>query len=238
MAFENTDATYPSQWRRLTEGDDKNPGWGSPILPKTALHGKTAEELASWAANCKGKIAFYLGKIPDNQEENDGFWEVRCYWFQTRSLWLMSQRALLIASNSPLHQQPSAVRPMTLGGWPGAQPVSFTKKRTSIQTDTTDGTGEETLLPDSACQEATATETSPTALLASLLQEPIPHWPGLDLKEMCKPFKRPRLLLEGKEKEVDPSDPGPTQKEEDAPLRRSSRLKKKNSLYCDEDLEE
>lgn len=79
MALENSDRLYPDQWRRLTQGSDKDQAWGNPQPPRTSLNGKTAEEIRGWAANCKAKIAFFLGKIPERQEDNDGFWEVRGY---------------------------------------------------------------------------------------------------------------------------------------------------------------
>lgn len=226
--MQNSDKKFPDQWKRLTQaGRERDVVWGEPILPNSALAGKTAEELASWAANCKAKISFNLGKIPDSTEENDGFWEVRVCWYIKRSEWLTAARIRLLEMNSSspseeseghgqgwMGQKPPAIRPLLpktsaerLGGWPGAQPVSYTKRFAENPNPVFihgDGLAGST--------ESTAISPSPTALLADALQPP--------LSPTSEKRKEPE---KEKEKEEEP--------------RRSKRLKKPWPLTCDEHID-
>jgi hypothetical protein len=218
MALVDADKQYPDQWRRLTVAKERDSDvlWGDPILPNSALAGKTAEDLASWAANCKAKIAFYLGRIPEDPAKNDGFWEVRCSWHAKRADFLLEKRKLLMEMNSVSPSKPPAIRPMipTPGGWPGARNVSYTKM-SDWSMETTNGCGQD------GSNEEIVKEPFPSALLEDALR--VQPWPNLDPAIMRKPFKRPRTM---------------TEKETIPKLRRSSRLKKKNTMYCDEVLSE
>jgi hypothetical protein len=221
MALENTDEHYPAQWNRLIEGDAKSPAWGNPIPLRSALSGKTAEEIRFWAANCTAKIAFYLQKIPDDPAQNDGYWEVRVFWHHKRKTWLLEQAATLQTTPCktpirPLLPTSSVPNRINLGGWPGGQPVSFTKKS---ELERENGAG--SIQPGE--QEESANPPSPTVLLEEVLAQP--HWPTLDVKKMIQPFKRPRPTPQKEE-----------EKEPEPPPRRSKREKKKPDLYCDEEL--
>ena len=200
-------------------GDAKGVAWGDPIPTRTQLNGKTAEEIRFWGANCTAKIAFYLQKIPDDESQNDGYWEVRCFWHHKRKTWLLEQAALLQSNPTPTSKLPAvrallptSTRP-NLGGWPGGQPVSFT----NISSRETDGGTEAGPIIEPAPLP------SPTVLLEEVLAQP--HWPSLDCKKMIQPFKPPRKRA--LEEEKGGSSP---------PLRRSKRERKKNKLYCEEDL--
>lgn len=203
--------------------------WGDPIVTHQGLSGKTGEELASWAANCSGKAAFYLPKIPT--EDSDGFWEVRVCWLGMRANCLKAARIRLLEMNSPSQPErseeekgytklpaihalyPTSTRP-NLGGWPGGQPVSFTN---------TSAREAEAGSIEAGPISENAPPLSPTALLEEVLAQP--HWPSLDCKKMIQPFKPPRKRA--LEEEKGGSSP---------PLRRSKRERKKNKLYCEEDL--
>ena len=201
-------------------GDAKGVAWGDPIPTRTQLNGKTAEEIRFWGANCTAKIAFYLQKIPDDESQNDGYWEVRCFWHHKRKTWLLEQAALLQSNPTPTSKLPAvrallptSTRP-TLGGWPGGQPVSFTN---------TSAREAEAGSIEAGPISENAPPLSPTALLEEVLAQP--HWPSLDCKKMIQPFKPPRKRA--LEEEKGGSSP---------PLRRSKRERKKNKLYCEEDL--
>lgn len=225
MALENSDLHWPEQWRRLTQGDAKGVAWGDPIPTRTQLNGKTAEEIRFWAANCTAKIAFYLQKIPDDESQNDGYWEVRCFWHHKRKTWLLEQAALLQSNPTPTSKLPAvrallptSTRP-NLGGWPGGQPVSFTNISSRESGSTEPGPIEDSV-----------SAPSPTVLLEEVLAQP--HWPSLDAKKMMQPFKRPREILASTVANLSPSADVTS-----GGVRRSARLKgKKSKLECDESL--
>lgn len=234
MALENADAIYPDQWNRLEDKDQK--GWGRCIPTHGEMSGKSKEELLNWSNACRRKIAYWIGCIPN--EGNDGFQEVRAWWLKKRADALADAAKRLEEDGHPAtafyrNQVPPqfkkepAIRPMTisLGGWPGAQPVSYTNESARVYEEVMNGCGTTTR------QEKNVTPTSPTATLSEI-EEYVPKLsPALTL-----PFKRPRttaaLSEEGTEKD-----------EELIPPRRSKRLRKKavekafsdiNSLECDE----
>lgn len=228
MAYENSDQHWPAQWKRLVEGDAKGMAWGPWKPTAGTLNGKTAEELRFWAANCTAKISFYLGRMPAEDQDNDGYWEVRMYWHSQRKRFLLEAAARL-SEETPLGpgfmvdpttqrgkwnldfkessglkrstDHLSAIRPLIPkpGGWPGAQPALYTKRSFETMEEGINGHGYQAL------QEESAPPPSPIAPQEEEL--PPPLLLTLDLK---RPFKTPR---------------------------RSERLKDKNRLECDEVLE-
>lgn len=220
MAWVDTDKHWPAQWRRLIEGDGKSLAWGNPIPLRSALSGKTAEEIRSWAASCTAKISFYLAKIPEG-DLNDGYWEVRCYWHSQRKTWLLQEAATL--QTTPVRVVPS-IRPMipTPGGYPGALPASITSTPREEKTDNGTGPGE------ASRPETIAGETSPP--VEEDTEEDTDWSPPLSLptsfvQRMMLPFKRPRPAPPPREENID--------SEEDELLlpRRSKRLKQKAEVH-------
>lgn len=225
---------YPDQWKRLIQGGGKQIAWGEPELTHSLLSGKTVEEMSTWQANLKIKIPGYLARVPMENEVTDGFWEVKLCWLNRRIRSLSEAKTRLLEMNSvpekteeekgytrlpSLPHQPSAIRPLipTPGGWPGARSVSYTKM-SALSTENINGDG---LLGKN---DENASLPSPSALLEDACR--VQPWPNLDAVMMRKPFKTPRKREE----------PEKEQEKEPEMVRRSKRLKKKNNLYCDEEI--
>jgi hypothetical protein len=89
MCTEGAPEEWPEQWRRLVEGDAKMGPWGEYIPSRPQMNGLSSSKLREWANCLKGKVSNWIGKIPDSQKDNDGFWEVRVFWAAKRAEYLL-----------------------------------------------------------------------------------------------------------------------------------------------------
>lgn len=129
MSLENAPELYSQQWTRLVEGDSKGQPWGLPVPTRAEMNGKTAEDLRRWAANCKAKVAFFLGRIPDDPTENDGFWECRVHWMAQRADHLLMAAYAVETGGPPPPQRTPAIHPMPRERLPfNARPAFNTKR--------------------------------------------------------------------------------------------------------------
>lgn len=143
MANTEADTLYSDQWEKMVNGGPKWQGWGEPEPTRQQLNGKTREDLLNWASACKVKVAYWIGRIPEDQSRNDGFDEVRATWFQKRALAL--EEAAGTITEEPVRKRltSSGIRPMIpQERLPfGARPAFITKKRRQEEDDA-DGTGD------------------------------------------------------------------------------------------------
>lgn len=159
------DVIFADQWNRMVEGNgSRGLPWGEPEPIRAALNGKTKEQLLNWACACKGKVAYWIGRVPDDQSKNDGFFEVRALWFQRRAMFL--EDAAETIEDVPVRTlQRSAIRPMVPLPF-GGRAALCTKRQQQEEADV-DGSG-----PQAETEDAVA-----VPILSA------------DLK---KPFKPPR----------------------------------------------
>lgn len=159
---------FPEQWDRLLIG------WGEVVPSRVMKNGKTVTELRQWATNCRQKVANSLGKIPDDAEKNDGFWEVRATWMQERAIHLESEADRLESDigedqkNGTRSLKKSAILPMpSREKLPfQARPAFVTKRQREEQTVESIGFGEALLI------EGPAHLPSPTASTRRPFKQP------------------------------------------------------------------
>lgn len=139
MANLEAETLYPEQWNRMVGGGGaRGIPWGEPEPKRAEMNGKTKEELLRWASACKLKVAYWIGRIPEDQSKNDGFDEVRASWFSRRAIYL--EQAAETVEEAPVRTlQRSAIRPMVPLPF-GGRAASFTKRQRQEEEDA-DGNG-------------------------------------------------------------------------------------------------
>lgn len=171
MANLEAETLYPEQWNRMIFGHGNGQAWGPPEPKRAEMNGKTKEQLLNWASACRAKVAYWIGRIPDDQSKNDGFDEVRAAWFHLRALFLQQQAELLEPTNGeiscPRKPSTSNIRPMEV--FPFGGRAAFITKRQRFEAEDANGYGE--------------TEEKPPA------EEPSP---AVLPEELKKPFRPPR----------------------------------------------
>jgi hypothetical protein len=193
MANLEAEQLYPEQWAKMVEGGPKWKGWGQPEPKRVEMNGKTTGELQNWSSACKVKVAYWIGRIPEDQSKNDGFDEVRAAWFARRALFLSSEAERM--EDLPT-VRPSAIRPLLPEKFPfGGRPALCTKRQRQEEEQPI-GSGEALEIRESV---------------------PTPSPPAIELPQSLKqPFKPPRKLAKSVEGEMNwlaevPTPPSMTQ---------------------------
>lgn len=170
MANLEADKLFTEQWNRMLEGGGNHQGWGRPEPTRAMMNGKQQSDLLNWSLSCKKKVAYWIGRIPDDQSKNDGWAEVRALWFHRRAVFLEEQAETM--QWQPPTQSISVIQPMPVDRLPfGARPAFITKRARQEEEDA-NGTGNLKQEEDSVL-------------------EPSPSVTPLDAS-LTRPFKPPR----------------------------------------------